>query len=129
LSTLLLDTHALLWAFNEPDKLAPAARDGVADRDNRVLVSAIGIYELSLKHRLGKLDEAELLLSDLHAHLERYAFEVLPVGHRHALTAGALPFLHRDPFDRLLVGQALVEDVVLVSNEALFDHYGVRRLW
>lgn len=129
MSSVLLDTHALLWAFTALSRLPAKARSALDDRNVTVFVSAISAYEIAFKHRLGKLDEAEVLLADFDQRLADQEFEVLAVAHRHALAAGRLDPRHRDPFDRILIAQALVEDVELVSNERLFDQYGVRRLW
>jgi PIN domain nuclease of toxin-antitoxin system len=129
LNGLLLDTHAFLLVFAEPLKLSTEARAAIEERHRRVFISSVSIYELAFKHRLGKLDQAEILLDDLDQQLESRSFERLDIAHAHALTAGRLDPLHRDPFDRLLIAQALVEDLELVSNEKLFDGFGVRRLW
>ncbi|WP_375403153.1 type II toxin-antitoxin system VapC family toxin [uncultured Sphingomonas sp.] len=126
---MLLDTHALLWAFTAPSRLPADVRVALYERTATVLVSAISAYEVAFKYSLGKLDEAEALLADFDQRLADQEFEVLAVTHRHALAAGRLELHHRDPFDRLLIAQALVEDVELVSNEKLFDRYGVSRLW
>jgi PIN domain nuclease of toxin-antitoxin system len=127
LTVLLLDTHALLWAFTDPQRLPVEVR-AVLEGSSRVLVSAVSIYELAFKHRFGKLDEAQLLLNDLDRDLASKSVDRLEVTLDHALAAGRLDTQHRDLFDRLLIAQALVEDFELVSNEKLFDQYGVRRL-
>ena len=124
----MLDTHALLWAFTEPSRLPIRVRAAL-EGPCRVLVSAASVYELAYKHRLGKLDEAELFLDDLDSDLASKSFERLDVTLDHAMVAGRLDLMHRDPFDRILIAQALTERVELVSNEKLFDEYGVRRLW
>ena len=94
-----------------------------------MLVSAVSAYEIAFKHRLGKLDEADALLADFDQRIAYQEFELLDVTHRHAIAAGRLDPCHRDPFDRILSAQALVEGVELVSKEKLFDGFGVRRLW
>ena len=126
---LLLDTHALLWWLAGDDNLSSAARQAIADETNTVLVSAVCAYEIAFKHRLGKLPEASLVVPSFDAELDRQAFGVLPVSIAHALRAGGLPLVHRDPFDRLLIAQSLIDDLVLVSNESPFDGFGVKRLW
>lgn len=92
-------------------------------------MSAISIYELAFKHRLGKLDDAGPLLESLVDWMREQGFDRLGASHEHALIAGRLEPRHRDPFDRFLIAQALVEGVEIVSNEKLFEPYGVRRLW
>ena len=129
MSGVPLDTHALLWTFVAPSRLPVRVRAALDRRSVIVLVSAISAYEIAFKHRLGKLDEADALLADFDRRIADQEFELLHVTHRHAITAGRLDPHHRDPFDRLLIAQALVEDVELVSNEKLFDGFGVRRLW
>lgn len=126
---LLLDTHALLWWASGAPQLSRRARAAVADDSNVIFVSAASAWEITTKHRLGRLDGAGSLADELPAFLADQGFEELPVGIVHAQRAGALPGLHRDPFDRMLVAQAVLEGLTLVSNEALFDRYGVRRLW
>lgn len=129
MNRLLLDTHAVLWIFDRPQLLSAAALKAVGDPTNRVFVSPISAYELALKHRLGKLNEAGPLLDVLADWMRDEDFERMPVTHEHALMAGRLDLRHRDPFDRLLMAQALVEGLALVSNEELFELFGVPRVW
>lgn len=129
MKSVLLDTHALLWWFTDPTALAAEVRAVINDDRNCVLVSPVSAYELAFKHRLGKLGEAEVLLESFEQRIAGQDFENLHITIRHALLAGRLDPRHRDPFDRLLIAQALVESVELVSNEELFDSFGVRRLW
>jgi len=126
---LLLDTHALLWWFAGDSRLSPRSRDAIGNSDNEVLVSAASAWEIATKHRLGKLPEAGALVVDLQGAITSQAFGELPVCAAEAIRAGALSGPLRDPFDRMLIAQALTRDLVLVSNEAVFDHYGARRLW
>lgn len=110
-------------------KLSIKAREAIADRNNERLISAASAMEITTKHRLGKLPEAEPIAANLVGILARYDCVPLPVTVEHAAHAGSLPFAHGDPFDRLLIAQSQLEDLVLVSNERLFDGFGVRRLW
>jgi PIN domain nuclease of toxin-antitoxin system len=126
---LLLDTHAFLWWLQDAPKLSATARNAVADGANQVLVSAVSAWEIATKVRLGKLPGAEDLASDIAGCLGREGFVELAVTVVHAQRAGALPFPHRDPFDRMLVAQALAEDVALVTIERVFSGLGVRTLW
>lgn len=126
---LLLDTHALVWWSEDSDKLGSLARTALLDESNEVFVSTISAYEMSLKTRLGKWPEAANLLRELSDLIRDQRFTPLPLLLDHALMAGKLPLDHRDPFDRMLIAQALVDDLTLVSNEQFFDRFGVPRLW
>ena len=126
---LLLDTHALLWWALDDPKLSRPAYAEIADPANLVHVSPVSVLELATKHRLGRLPTAEALLADLDRYLRDQGFALLPLDLPSAQRAGRLPGPHRDPFDRLLIAQAITADLALVSNEVGFDAYGVRRLW
>ena len=126
---LLLDTHAFLWWVINDKRLSQAAGQAIADDDNDVLISAASAWEIATKHRKGKLPEAETLARDIAGAIADQDFEELAVTVDDAARAGALPGPLRDPFDRMLIAQALSRDLILISNESLFDRYGVRRLW
>lgn len=126
---LLLDTHAFLWWVIDDRQLPPGARRAIADDDNEVLVSAASAWEIATKHRIGKLPEAEPLAPDIVGAIAGQDFAELPITVEDAARAGALPGPLNDPFDRMLIAQALTRDLILISNESLFDRYGVRRLW
>ena len=126
---LLLDTHALLWWLDGDERLSAAARVAIAEPDRPVLVSAASAWEITTKHRLGKLPGAEAVAQDIGGCIAAQGFTALAITMADAERAGRLPGPHRDPFDRMLIAQALARDIALVSNEAVFDAYGVRRLW
>ena len=126
---LLLDTHAFIWWVEGNSRLSPLARRSIGDEENDVLVSAATAWEIATKHRLGKLLGAEALALDVAGEIAGQGFQELAITVADAARAGALPGHHRDPFDRMLIAQALARDLVLISNEPLFDRYGVRRLW
>ena len=127
---LLLDSHAFIWWYEGSSRLSPPARQALQDEDhNEVVVSAASAWEIATKHRSGRLPEAEALARDIPGAIAGQGFEELPITVDDAARAGALPGPHRDPFDRMLIAQALSRDLVLISNESLFDRYGVRRLW
>ncbi len=126
---LLLDTHAFLWWLAGDEALSPAARAAIADEANGVFVSAASAWEIATKHRIGKLPGVAAVIADLDGAIADQGFAALPIGVRHGQAAGALPGPHRDPFDRMLIAQAMLENLVLVSNEQPFDAYGVARLW
>lgn len=126
---LLLDTHALIWWMIDSPALGRAARAAIADDANEIIVSAVSALEVATKHRLGKLPQAERLARAFAQKIHDEGFTPLPVTIAHAATAGALKIPHKDPFDRLLIAQAQIEDLLLVSNEGLFDSFGANRLW
>ena len=126
---LLLDTHAFIWWFEGSSRLSIPAREAIGVPQNDVLVSAATAWEIATKHRLGKLTGVDVLAFHIPEYIASQRFEKLPVTVEDGVRAGALPGLHRDPFDRMLVAQALGSDLVLVSRETLFERYGVRRLW
>lgn len=126
---LLLDTHTLLWWFSGNDALSVEAKTAIADEGNGVFVSGATAWEIATKHRIGKLSIAAKLVADLDGSIASQGFIGLPISVRHGQTAGALPGPHRDPFDRMLIAQAILDDLVLVSNERAFDAYGVARIW
>lgn len=126
---LLLDTHALIWWLSGDERLSVTAREAIQTTGNTVLVSAVSAMEISTKFRLGKLPQAGLLAQDFEAVIAGQGFTELPISIRHGRIAGTLQVAHKDPFDRLLIAQSLAEDLPLVSNEALFDDFGVTRVW
>lgn len=126
---LLLDTHALLWWLLGDRRLSLKARAAIAETGADVLASAVSAMEIGTKHRIGKLPEAERMIADLGARIARQGFAELPLSLAHARLAGSLVIPHKDPFDRMLIAQSLIEQVALVSNETLFDGFGVNRLW
>lgn len=126
---LLLDTHALLWALDGNRRLSATARAAIASEDAELLVSSASAFEITTKYRIGKLPEFAAIARDFPAVLDQLDFTPLPVSMAHAALAGALDHAHGDPFDRLLTAQARIERVPIVSNETLFDGFGVERIW
>lgn len=126
---LLLDTHTLLWWLTENPSLQASARKLIANKNNDILVSAASAWEIATKVRLGKLSIAIDLARDFTAYLERERFDSLAVTAEHGIRAGLLPGPHKDPFDRMLIAQALAENLAIVSNDVVFDGYGVKRTW
>ena len=123
---LLLDTHALIWWLAADRALGPAARDAISDPANDIFVSAASAWEIATKHRIGKLPEAGLLAGDVGGFVSAQGFIELPVTMQ---LAGSLPGIHKDPFDRILVAQAILTDMQIVSRDAILSAYGVARLW
>ena len=125
---LLLDTHALIWWLARDDALSRRAQEAIADEANSIAVSAASAMAVATKHRIGKLPNAALLARDFEAIVADQGFDELPITVHHARVAGEMKIDHKDPFDRLLIAQAQAEDMVLVSNEVLFDDFAVNRL-
>lgn len=126
---LLLDTHALIWWLAGDVALSRRAREAIADEVNEIAVSAASAMEIATKFRIGKLPGAALLAQSFGEIIAEQGFGELPISVHHAKLAGEMNIAHKDPFDRLLIAQAQAEDLVLVSNEALFDGFAVKRLW
>jgi PIN domain nuclease of toxin-antitoxin system len=125
----LLDTHALLWWLFDDPRLSQAAREIIADGDNEILVSSASAWEVSTKHRLGKLPGAAVLVRDIAGWVERAGFRELSVTLPHAQRAGSWPQEHRDPFDRMLAAQSALEDLPLISRDPAFAPFGIRMVW
>jgi PIN domain nuclease of toxin-antitoxin system len=126
---LLLDTHTFLWWLDGDRRLARKARALVSDERNVVFVSAASAWEISTKARLGKLPGALDVAADVAGCLANQGFVSLDITVSHAQKAGGLPGEHRDPFDRMLIAQAQLEDLPIVSDDRVFDDYGVNRIW
>ena|SRR5882672_7721626 len=126
---MLLDSHALLWWILDHPALTPAAREAISGTENTVLISAVSAWEIAIKFRAGKLPEAADLVSNFPSEIEHEGFQLLPISAEHGIRAGLLPGPLKDPFDRMLIAQSQAENVPIISNEAVFETYGVRRLW
>ena len=125
---LLLDTHVFLWALADDRRLPARLRKIIADEENDVLVSSVSVFEIATKFRLGKLPTAALVVHDLPDCIDRAGYRELPLTATHAVRAGLLPHPHRDPFDRLLAAQAMVEGIPIASNDLVFDRFLIERL-
>lgn len=124
-----MDTHALIWAAQEPELLSDKARSALEDGGNEVFASAVSAFEIATKYRLGKLRVSPTLAEHFVDEVERFAFTILPIEASHGQRAGLLKIAHKDPWDRVLIAQSQVEGIALVSNEALFDAFAVTRYW
>lgn len=125
----LLDTHTLLWWLDGDERLSSRAREWIGTPEHRILVSAASAWEIATKVRIGKLPGATEVAAQFHDCLIGQGFSPLEITTDHALRAGSLPGLHRDPFDRMLIAQAQALSIPLISNEILFDQYGIQRIW
>jgi PIN domain nuclease of toxin-antitoxin system len=126
---ILLDTHVLIWWLLDLPLLPSSARAIVADDRNEIFVSAASAWEIAIKFKQGKLPEAAVFMADLEGAIANAGFIPLLIAINDGERAGSLPLHHKDPFDRMLIAQALAESLTLISNERLFDRYGVARLW
>jgi PIN domain nuclease of toxin-antitoxin system len=126
---LLLDTHAFLWFVGGNASLSKKARTLIEDETNRVFLSVASLWEIAIKISLGKLTINESFETLIPEQLSANGIELLDISVSHTTMIADLPFHHRDPFDRLLVAQAQVEQFSLVSKDEIFDTYGINRLW
>ena len=126
---ILLDTHSLLWLVTDDPRLSTTARATFLDADNELLCSAVVGFEIAVKYSLGKLELAEPPRTFIKNRMRKNALIPPPITMTHATRVAELPFHHRDPFDRLLVAQALEENVPLLSADEILSAYGIRRLW
>lgn len=126
---VLLDTHTFLWFLDDSPRLSATARALIEDANNEVFLSVGSLWEMAIKVSLGKLSLGQPFETLMPAQLTVNSIELLQITLDHTAKVVTLPFLHRDPFDRLLIAQALVEDISLIGVDTIFDAYGVRRLW
>lgn len=126
---VILDTHVFLWFIAGEERLTPLARATIEEPDNEMFLSVASIWEMAIKYSLGKLVLTRPFGELIPAQLELNGISVLPLAVSHAAAVASLPFHHRDPFDRILVAQALTEQLPILSNDAVFDAYGVTRIW
>lgn len=121
---LLLDTHTLLWWLEWPRRLAREAYAAIEEPDNEIFVSAVSVWEISIKSAAAKLRPRP----DLTDELTRVGFAPMPVTWEHAAAVAVLPLRHRDPFDRLLIAQAQLEGLTVLTRDPIFEEYGVQVL-
>ena len=125
---LLLDTHIFLWWADNPEKLSQAALSALQDEANELLLSVASVWEMQIKIQLGKLKLSRPLKHLIKNQQETNQLNLLPVELKHVLALDALPFHHKDPFDRLLMAQSIEEELTLVSADSQFSAYSVRLL-
>jgi PIN domain nuclease of toxin-antitoxin system len=126
---LLLDTHALLWWWKDDPRLSKRAAAAIADEANTVLVSAGSAWEIAIKYRIGKLPGAEIAVRDFNELIASDGFTHLAISYQHALKAGTFANEHRDPFDRMLAAQALIEGAMLVTDDAAMKGFRAKCVW
>jgi len=126
---LLLDTHAFLWFIVADSSLSSRAKALIEDPNNDILLSVGSLWEMAIKVSLGKLTISQPFNTFMTQQLSLNAISLLNISVDHTAAVATLPFHHRDPFDRLLAAQAMVEQLPLVSVDTVFDAYGVNRMW
>ncbi|MGL4229936.1 MAG: type II toxin-antitoxin system VapC family toxin [Casimicrobium sp.] len=126
---LLLDTHALLWWWADDKRLSKRAAAAIADEANMVFVSAASAWEIATKHRIGKLPGAEQAVSEFNELIVADGFTHLPTTYQHSLKAGGFDNDHRDPFDRMLAAQAIIEGATLVTDDRAMKLFKAKCFW
>ena len=126
---LLLDTHAFLWFVLGDAQLSSIAKSYILDSAHAKLISPASYWEIAIKVSIGKYTLNASYDLFIQRGVEGNGFEILPIGLKHTTALTALPFHHRDPFDRLLIAQAMAEQIPIISNDPVFDAYPITRLW
>lgn len=126
---LLLDTHSFLWFVTADPKLSASAQRAIAIGSNEPLLSVASVWEIAIKVSIGRLPLPEPLHTFIPEQLRINRVEVSPIELRHTFEVARLPLHHRDPFARLLIAQAMVESLPIISADAVFDNYPVQRIW
>lgn len=127
--SLLLDTHAFLWWLNDAPRLSVAATDAISDAGNDCYLSVASCWEMAIKSSLGKLRLSKPVERFISEQLAANSFTLLNIELRHVGRVQKMPFHHRDPFDRLLIAQAVTEKLTIVTADSAFADYGVKTLW
>lgn len=126
---LLLDTHTFLWLRTTPEKIPPQVLNAYYDTTNVVFLSVVSIWEIQIKHQLGKLELNVPLKQLIDLQLQQNSLEILPITSEHIYALNNLPFHHKDPFDRLLITQSRLEGLKLASADGIFENYDVDLFW
>ncbi len=125
----LLDTHSFLWFINGDEQLSEKAKIAIQDPDATKYVSIVSFWEIAIKLSLGKI-KLDMAYQDLQQHVSVNGFEILPITFEHTIELTTLDFHHRDPFDRIIIAQALIEKLVLITKDSIFDKYNnLKLLW
>ena len=125
----LLDTHALLWITTDDPKLSKKAKNIYLDAENEILLSIASIWELAIKSSIGKITFQKDLDDFVDVHIKGNNIEILKIELPHVLRIEKLPFHHRDPFDRLIIAQAIEDNLKILGADNTFDKYKVKRIW
>lgn len=124
----LLDTHTLIWFFEGDTKLSKLATEIIEEKRNPVYLSVVSIWEIAIKNSIGKL-ELQKTIETIVNDTKKDGISILNIKTEHALKVKELPFHHKDPFDRMLIAQAMVEDFKIISVDAIFDQYEIEKVW
>ncbi len=124
----LLDSHAFLWFVAADKQLPVSVKDKIEDINQSCFLSAASLWEITIKHQIGKLD-LEITLPELFDYVDRNQIEIVPITYDHLFTLSNLPIHHNDPFDRLIIAQAIAEDLVVLTRDTLFKKYKVKQQW
>lgn len=125
---LLLDTHAFIWFVENDSNLTAELRTQIEDTENEIFISIVSLWEMAIKTSLGKLEMAKDL-STIILKIKENGFIILPILPEHTVYVASLPFHHRDPFDRILIAQTIIEKMRIVSKDSVFDNYDVDWMW
>jgi PIN domain nuclease of toxin-antitoxin system len=125
----LLDTSAFLWFIGGSDKLSVHAQNVIMDLDNRIVLIMVSLWEIAIKVSLGKLALVKPYEQIIPQQIEENDIELLPIAHNHLTKIIDLPFHHRDPFDRLIIAQAMTEGIPIISPDAVFSQYPIKLIW
>ncbi|MFN4253915.1 MAG: type II toxin-antitoxin system VapC family toxin [Saprospiraceae bacterium] len=125
---LLLDTHALIWFLNGDTQLSSTAQSAIESPENQSFVSIAAVWEIAVKNSLGKL-ALNRPFAELRHQIQMNGFEIMPIRFEHAQRVNQMPFHHRDPFDRIMLAQALTDALTIISRDPLFEPYGVDLVW
>ena len=126
---VLLDTHALLWLITDDERLSENARQIFSNKGNRLFFSAASLWEICIKKSVGKISLKNGWLQTIQAEMEVNTIQWLQIEMAHCAEVAEMPFHHRDPFDRMLVAQAIVEDMQLLSRDNRLSDYAIERVW
>lgn len=126
--SILLDTHTVIWFITDDEQLPKSLKGAIKNPDNECFVSIASHWEMSIKHSLGKL-ELKTSLAKIFQLIDQSGISLLPITPTHVLTSSTLPFLHRDPFDRLIIAQAMSEGFTLMSKDQVFKEYPINLIW
>jgi len=125
----LLDTHTFLWFINDDESLSSTAKALIEDPENTIYLSVASIWEMAIKVSLDKLEMPSPFTDFIDEQLDENTIILLNIKIAHTGIVATLPFHHRDPFDRLIIAQSKVEDIPVIGKDAIFDNYGIKRLW
>ncbi len=125
----VLDTQALLWFVNGDSSLPKKMSEQFITNENQIFISYVSIWEIGIKNAIGKLHLSKNLQYFIDSEIKDYKFHLLDIQLSHIIQAVSLPLHHRDPFDRLLIAQSIIENIPVISSDTMFDQYGINRIW